>query len=173
MSIKGMKDYLLKKKYHEEDIDNTIDKLINNGYLNDEYYAKCYINDHVNLSNDGPLKIRKHLEDNRILYNVYNEYLNKYNDLWQSRVENYLNKQLKVNKKSAYYFKNKMLVNLVNIGYDRELINSCLSNISFDNIKELKELEEKKIRKKLERKYSSDELERKVKEKLYQKGFFE
>ena len=31
----------------------------------------------------------------------------------------------------------------------------------------------REIRKKLERKYSGDELERKIKEKLFQKGFFE
>ena len=57
-----MKDYLIKKKYDLQDIDKVIDKLKCKGYLNDEYYAKCYITNQVNLSNDGPIKIIKHLE---------------------------------------------------------------------------------------------------------------
>ena len=64
-------------------------------------------------------------------------------------------------------------MNLINLGYDKEMINDCLNKISIDNLDELKEIEKNKIRKKLERKYSGDELERKIKEKLYQKGFFE
>ena len=66
-----------------------------------------------------------------------------------------------------------MLINLINLGYDKEMINDCLNHISIDNLDELKEKEKEKVRKKLERKYSGDELERKIKEKLFQKGFFE
>ncbi len=173
ISIKGMKDYLSRKKYDEKDIDETIDKLIKSGYLNDEYYAKCYISDHVNLSNDGPYKMIKHLEENDINSSIYAEYLSKYNDTWKDRIERYINKSLKVNKKSTYFFKSKMLMNLINLGYDKEMINDCLNRVNIDNLDELKYKEKEKIRRKLERKYSGDELERKIKEKLYQKGFFE
>ena len=172
-SIKGMKEYLLKKKYDLQNIDTTIDKLICKGYLNDSYYAKSYITNQVNLSNDGPLKIIKHLEENDITSDVYNEYLDNYGNIWEDRIEKYINKQLKVNKKSSYYFKNKMLMNLVNLGYDKEMINDILDKVQIDNLDELKEKEKDKIRKKLERKYTGEELERKIKEKLFQKGFFE
>lgn len=173
ISINGMKEYLLRRKYSEDDIEKVIDKLINKGYLNDSYYAKCYINDHVNLSNDGPIKIIRHLEDNGISSNIYYEYLSKYNNLWQERIEKYIEKQKKSNKKSNYYFKNKMLMNLINLGYDKEMINSVLNNVSIDNTVELKELEKNKIRKRLERKYTGEELEKKIKEKLWQKGFYD
>ena len=173
ISIKGMKDYLLKKKYLEEDVNKTIDKLIKNGYLNDSYFAKCYINDKINLTNDGPLKIIKYLEDNNIEREVYSEIIDKEDEIWFSRIKKYLEKQAKLNKKSSYYFKNKMMVNLINLGYEKEMINSCLSNITIDNQEELKNIEKDKIRKKLEKKYSGNELERKIKEKLYQRGFFE
>ena len=173
MSIKGMKEYLSKKKYNEKDINETIDKLIKNGYLNDSYYAKCYINDHINLSNDGPYKMIKHLEELDINSSIYAEYLSKYNDIWKDRINKYSNKNLKVNKKSTYYFKSKMLMNLINLGYEKEMINDCLNKVSIDNLDELKEKEKEKIRRKLERKYTGDELERKIKEKLFQKGFFD
>ena len=172
-SINGMRDYLIKKGYSNESVSNLIDKLINKGFLNDNYYAKCYITNQINLSNDGPLKIKKHLDDLEINEDIYNEYLDMDSNIWCERIKKYLDKQIKLNKKSIYVFKNKMLINLINLGYDRGLINECLSHISIDNQDELRKKEEEKIRKKLERKYSSEELERKIKEKLYQKGFFE
>ena len=173
ISIKGMREYLLKKKYDLQNVDKTIDRLTCKGYLNDDYYAKCYISDKVNLSNDGPYKIIKHLEDNDINSSIYGKYLSNYNDIWQDRIEKYINKNLKANKKSTYFFKSKMLMNLVNLGYDKEMINESLNHIQIDNLDELKEQEKEKIRKKLSRKYTGDELERKIKEKLFQKGFFE
>ena len=172
-SKKGMELYLNKKGYDNKSIIETINKLINMGYLNDTYYAKCYITDHINLSQDGPRKIIKHLEDMEINYHDYSKYLEYDNDFWKERINHYLEKQLKVNKKSLYIFKNKMLINLINLGYDKDLINSCLNNITIDNQDELKMKEKEKIRIKLSRKYIGDELERKIKEKLYQKGFFD
>ena len=62
-SVNGMKNYLQKKGYDNTLISKVIEKLINKGYLNDNYYAKCYINEHLNLTNDGPLKIKKHLDE--------------------------------------------------------------------------------------------------------------
>ena len=172
-SVKGMKDYLLKKKYGLQEVDKAVDKLTCKGYLNDEYYAKSYISNQVNLSNDGPLKIKKHLDDHDISYQIYRKYLNNYSDVWQDKINKYINKNLKTNKKSTYFFKNKMLINLINLGYEKEMINDSLNKITIDNLDKLKNDEKEKIRKKLSRKYSGDELERKIREKLFQKGFFE
>ena len=172
-SKKGIYNYLIKKGYDAKRINEIIDKLTRNGYLNDAYYAKCYINDHLHLSNDGPLKIKKHLEEVDITADIYNDYLEIDDKIWIERIQKYLDKSLKTNKKSMYLFKNKMLVNLVNLGYERDMINDCLSNITFNNQNELKKKEEEKIRLKLSKKYEGSELERKIKEKLYQKGFFE
>jgi len=172
LSKKGMNEYLLKKKYPQENVEKIMKLLINKGYLDDVYYAKCYINDHARLSNDGPLKIKKHLLDNGIDEDIFNDILLNYDNIWKEKIERYLKKQTSLNKKSIYYFKNKMMVNLINLGYEREMINEALSKIKIDNQEELKEKEEMKIRKKLERKYTGEELERRIKEKLYGMGFF-
>lgn len=173
-SVYEMKLYLLKKGYDEKEIDKTIEKLIKNGYLNDEYYSKCYINDRITLSLDGPIKIKKHLSDMEIDYSVYFKYLEQFDkELIYERINKYINKQVKVNKKSMYVFKNKMLINLINLGYELSDINVCLIDIKSDNQDELKEKEKLKLYKKLSRKYSGDILDKKVHEKLYQKGFFE
>jgi regulatory protein len=172
-SIKEMEDYLTKKGYSNLDINNTIDKLIKKGYLNDDYYSKCYISDKINLSNDGPLKIKKHLEELGIPYPVYSKYLKDFNySLQKEKVNDYINKKLKSNRKSRYMFKNSIIVNLVNLGYDKELVNECLYHVYVDDKDNLNK-EKEKIRKKLEKKYSGDELEYKIKQKLYQKGYFE
>ena len=172
-SVKGIEEYLQKKGYLPNDIKDTINKLINKGYLNDEYFAKCYISNQVNLSNDGPLKIKKYLENNNIDYNLYSKYIDEYQDIWPDRIDKYVTKQLKLNKKSSYYFKNKMLINLVNLGYDKEMINDCLNKVTVTNQNELKEKEKEKLRNKLSKKYEGKELERKIREKLFQKGFYD
>ncbi len=173
ISIYGMKEYLLRKKYMDNDIQKTIDKLIEKGYLNDDYYAKCYINDHVNLTNDGPIKIIKHLENHNIMNTIYQKYLDNYQDIWEDRIQKYIDKKKKSNNKSLYYFKNKILIDLLNLGYDKDMINNILNRVSLDNLDEIKEKEKNKIRSKLEKKYTGTELERKIKEKLWQKGFYE
>ena len=171
-SIFGMRKYLHNKKYEDIDIDKTIDKLIKNNYLNDSVYAKSYILNQMKLSNDGPLKIIKHLEDNKINKNIYQDYLEVSNDIWEEKIRKYVNKHIKTNKKSMFVFKNNMMINLLNLGYEREMIDDILCKISLDNEEELRSIEEEKIRKKLEKKYSGYELERKIKEKLYKLGFF-
>ena len=60
-SKKEIKEYLLKKEVKEEFINNAIDILSNQGYLNDEVYCKAFINDRINLSSDGPFKIKENL----------------------------------------------------------------------------------------------------------------
>ena len=91
-------------------------------------------------------------------------------NLIKDRITKYINKQLKVNKKSIYVFKNKMLINLINLGYLREDIIKCLNNINFDD-NDLKEKEYEKLKKKYSKKYKGLELEQIIKRKLYEKGY--
>ena len=172
VSVKGMKEYLQRKNYSLENISCVLEQFIASNYLSNENYAKCYVHDKINLSMDGPYKIKKNLIKEEIDEEIINELLKIDDNIWYDKIEKYLEKQLKVNKQSVYCFKNKMMVNLINLGYEREMINHCLNELTFTNQNELKNREEIKIRKKLEKKYSGEELEYKIKEKLYQKGFF-
>lgn len=169
-SIKETKDYLYTKSDNTELIEDIINTLINNNMLDDEYFTKCYINDHINLSNDGPYKIIEYLESNNISSKIYSKYLKYDKDLIYKKINKYIERNLKTNKKSNYVFKNKMIINLMNLGFNKEDIEYCLKDYSIDE-KELKEQEELKIRNKLSKKYSGYELECKIKEKLYQKGY--
>jgi SOS response regulatory protein OraA/RecX len=67
--------------------------------------------------------------------------------------------------------KNKIVENLSNLGYSKELVYNYINNISFNNNKEIAKKEYEKIYKKLSRKYSNEELEFKVRQKMYSLGF--
>ena len=66
--------------------------------------------------------------------------------------------------------KNKLLKSLIDKGFYKEDIMNCLDKYEFDDTDAYKQ-EYEKLYKKLSIKYSGQELEYKIKQKLYQKGF--
>ena len=54
-------DYLRKKEFNEKHINYALDKLDKLNLLNDKKYIEAFINDKVNLTLDGPFKIKKAL----------------------------------------------------------------------------------------------------------------
>ena len=52
----------LAKEFNKDLIEKIILNLTKEGYLNDDYFTKCYINDAINLKNIGPNKIIHELE---------------------------------------------------------------------------------------------------------------
>jgi SOS response regulatory protein OraA/RecX len=124
------------------------------------------------MSMDGPNKIRKELEDNDIGNTYIDESLNSFTvELEIERIEKIVDKQIKLNNnKGANLLKKKIQIYLLNLGYTYELINMVLSNKKLvdDN---LYKKEYEKLFNQLSKKYSGKELEYKLKQKLYQKGF--
>ncbi|MDD6879257.1 MAG: RecX family transcriptional regulator [bacterium] len=164
--------YLIKQGFDKDQINIVIDKLCNQGYLNDIEFCKAYINDKINLSNDGPKKIISILKQNKINSEIIEEYISIFNEaLQEEKINKLISKQIISNtNKGSNLLKQKILNNLINIGYEREVILKCLENFEF-NDKELYKKEYNKLYNKLSKKYSGRELEYKIKQKLYQKGF--
>lgn len=169
---KEVREYLKKKDISKDVINKTIKLLYDNKFLNDELYLKAFINDKINLSHEGPIRIKKELinlgykeEDIDPLIN------NISSDIWNDRIDNIVSKKIDLNKKdSAYVLKNKIIIYLVNLGYYKEDVLSILSRYDIID-KEIYEKERKKIINQLSKKYSGYELDKRVKMKLYQKGF--
>ncbi len=163
--------YLEKYQVNEELIKEILGKLKDDNLLNDNLYIKSYIHDKVYLSLDGPYKIKNDLIKLGFkIEDITNELDIFTKELIKERINKYINKQLKSNKKSLYVFKNKVLVNLINLGYKKEDILKSLDNIEI-NEDNLKEKEEEKLRAKYSRKYNGYELEMIIKKKLYEKGY--
>ena len=171
-SISDLRESLLKKEYPDNFIDEAIDKLINQGYLNDEIFVKSFINNQMVTTSNGPYKIKRELLNRNIDSNIIDDNLEIFTDEEQLiRIEKIINKKLKTNSsRGGYILRTKLFNDLINLGYDSNLINRVLNNISFENDKILAAKEYEKLKKKYSRKYSGDELERVIKEKLYLKG---
>lgn len=171
-SVFEIKEYLKKSDISSEMIDSIITKITNQGYLNDKEYAVAYVNDRLNLSNDGPNKIISYLRQNSIPDEYIFSALETFEiSVQKERIYKLIQKQIKLNNnKGKYLLEQKIVINLVNLGYDRSLVLDTLKSFDF-NDKDILEKEYKKIYDKLSKKYSGKELEYRIKQKMYQKGF--
>lgn len=171
-SEKEIREYLKKKMVSNENIDLTIEKLKSNNFINEEIYVKSYINDQINLTNNGPYKISKNLINLGIDENLINERLSTISDeIWNEKVDKYIDKKIRINhKNSKNMLKMKIVNELIDLGYEKEMILNNLSNYDIID-KDIYKNEYEKAKKVLEKKYSGYELDRKIKERLYRKGF--
>lgn len=169
---KEIESYLLKSNYDKKIIDEVINKLISDGYLNEKIYIESYINDQINLKNIGPFKIKKDLINLGFNDELIDKYLVVFDkDIEKEKIEKIINKELKLNKnKSSFMLKQKILILLKEKGFSLELIDELINKIEFSD-KEVYEKEYNKLYEKLSKKYSGKELEYKLKQKMYQKGF--
>ena len=165
-------EYLHKKEIPEDIIKKNIKKLKENGFINDEVFLKCYISDQLNLTNHGPLKIKKSLIKLGIDESLVSDAINNIDDdLIYNKINNYIDKKIRLNhNSSSYMLKVKIQNDLINLGYDKSLINDIL-NMKEINDSEVYIKEYEKIKNKLSKKYSGEELEYKIKAKMYAKGF--
>lgn len=169
---KEIKDYLNKKNFNTKLIDEVLDRLNKEGYLNEEKYIDAFVNDKVNLTNWGPYKIKKSLLDLEVDETLVNNKLNTINEnIWNGKIEKIINKKLNsLKNKSNYMIKNKLKIDLYNLGYDNNLIEENLNNLNLNNNENIKK-EYSKAYNKYSKKYMDQELYQKVKSYLYRKGY--
>ena len=170
-SEKEIEEYLRKSEVEEEDIKEIVQNLKRIGLINDKLFAKAYTNDKVNLSTDGPHKIRKYLENNNIKEQYINEAINSIDkEIINQRIDKLITKKINSNTKyTPYMLKQKIIIYLTNLGYSREDIVNRLENIKIETKDTTKEME--KIYNKLSKKYNDKVLIYKLKNKLYSKGY--
>lgn len=146
-----------------------IEKLKTNKFINDLNFIKCYINDKINFSNDGPYKIK----DNLLNYNIETDLIDKElsfidSNVFYNKAKKLIDKKIKTNKKdSTYVLKQKIKKYLFELGYDYNLYENLINKINVSNIENVFEI----MYRKLKIKYNDKELINKLKTKLYQKGY--
>lgn len=175
-TIGEVKTYL--EKYHcsEELINEIIEKLIKLNYLNDKVYSDLYVKQQFDINKKGPLLIKKNLLSKKIAEDIINvslEYINdeKINNNLIYLIEYYE----KINKKkSIKQLKETILRNLLNKGYDYEVIIYQLNQYHFKNCKDestLLKQEMEKAYKKYQKKYTDYDLKIRIINALLRKGF--
>ena len=132
---KELINYLRRKEFDDKLINETIKKLEDLNLLNSNNYIKAFVNDKVNLSNDGPYKIKRLLTDLDFDENDIDNYLNTIDyNIWKDKLDNIINKKKNIMKSKSYYmFINKMKNDLYNLGYDKDMIEESLSKIEYDS----------------------------------------
>jgi regulatory protein len=134
-SRKEIYEYLKKKEFNENLINDVISKLDDLGLLNNKQYIEAFINDKINLSNDGPYKIRSALIDLEFEESDIDKYLYSIDqDVWKEKLEKIINKKKSLMKSKSYYmFITKMKNDLYNLGYEKDMIENALSNIEYES----------------------------------------
>ena len=171
-SEKQIKDYLIKNEVNNDDIEKIITKLKSINLINDREFARAYINDKIHLSKSGLNKIKNDLLNYNISRDIIEEELENIDmSIFNDRLEKLIIKKINTNHKySNYELKQRILNDMINLGYKREDILNIIENNLKDN-KDIIKKEYNKIYEKLSKKYNDKELEFRVIQKLYSKGF--
>ena len=176
--------YLTKKMHSKKDFLKFIDKYeMNNNdksrmikeleslkLIDDDTYLKAYINDRFYLSSDGPNKIKDSLIKEGIKEEKIDIELSKIDEEeLTSKIAKIVSKKLKTSKGSNYQIREKILLDMRNLGYNKEDVEPFIENV--DESSSL-EKDYNKIYNSLKNKEKDlNKLEYKIKSKLYQKGY--
>lgn len=130
-----IRKYLTKKEYDYNIINSTIIRLKKENYINDDIFLKSYINDKINLTLDGPYKIKRNLINLGFKEEDINKYLNLDNT---DRIIKIINKKIKQNNKyNTTTLKQNIYNYLINQGYSKEEFIKYIDNIKIDDNKYL------------------------------------
>lgn len=171
-SEKEIKIYLEKKTTDIYLIDSIIDNLKSQKLIDDRNFSRAYINDKLNLTNTGILKIKKDLHNLGVDPEIIEEECSRI-DIKKdnNKLEKMIIRKIKTNHKySNKMLKEKILNDMTNLGYDYESIINIYDKFEH-NDEDIYNREYQKIYNKLKNKYQGRELELNIKKKLYSKGF--
>ena len=171
-SEREIKEYLDKNEVDIKLQERVIQELKKNGLIDDFRFAISYADDAISLRKNGEYKIIDDLRKLGISDDIINEVVSKLDyDQIEENLVGIITKRNKLNKtNSLYHLKAKLNNELIRLGYSQDLIISKL-NLMLKEDKSVYEKEYERIYKKYSKKYSGKELDYKVRQALYQKGF--
>lgn len=132
-SVKEIKEYFTRRKYDIDESNIAISKLIENGYLDDEKFAKAYIKDKIKLTNHGDYKIRQDLLNLGVSENIIEENMGNIDDsIFDDKIKKIIEKDIKTNKKyTGIKLKNKIYNHLLTGGYSKEKVINIINTYDF------------------------------------------
>lgn len=171
-SKKEVEVFLDKNQIEINDKKKIIDKLESINLINDKLFANAYFQDRINLSSDGPYKIINELKKNNISDDIILSVEEKIDNAGiYEKLSKLVLKKIRSNRnKSNYMLKQKIIIDMINLGYEKSMIIDII-NENIDNNNSVIQNEYKKLFNKLSKKYYDEELNRMIKNKLIQKGF--
>lgn len=173
-SKKEITNFLNKYELSLEDKKFIDEKLKLLGLNDDIVFLESFIYDKFNFTNYGPYKIKKELLEHNINEELIDQKIREIssNDVYEKLTKLVL-KKIKLNHRySKNEFVRKTTIDLINLGYDKQMIEDIINKqYTTNNDLNLLEKEYDKLFKKYLKKYSNDKLIYIIKQKLYLKGF--
>lgn len=175
-SVDETEKYLKQLEVPEKYIAQAIDKLLSEGYLNDQYYAQCYVNTIINTTDKGPLfiqqKLRQHQLDKMLILNSIESYTE-----WHSRLTTLIHKFIDKQNLPKRALIQKVLQTYQRKGYSLSMIQEILSEINWqqainaDNNQQLIMKVAQEYYRKYVKKYKGYQLKTRLYQALQRKGF--
>ncbi len=140
--------------------------------INDNAFLDAYIHDAINIKKIGPRKIETDLLQKGFGLTMVRERLAFVaNNTWLEIIDKYIEKRIKANRTdSALMLKVKTASFIVHQGFSKEMVMSEVNKYDFSNVEVAKKAYDKQKRL-LSKKYSGEELQNMVKNRLLAKGF--
>ncbi len=166
-SEKEIDSFLIKKEIFSPEKNKIIEKLKEQGYINDNKFKKAFINDKMKLGNYGPLKIQRELSKHNISCSLEDFSIEDEKE----KLIKIIDKQIKLNKKyTGNVLKQRIYKHVIEAGFNKALILDELKKHEFKSNNNLeKDLE--KIHEKLSKKYTKNNLVYQIKNKLRLLGY--
>lgn len=171
-SKKELTTYLEKKEYPRDCIESALEKLEEQGYLDDLNYAYAYVHEQMITTTKGPLRLRLDLLQKQISEKAISEALKDYGEEMElEKIHKIINRMKKQNRnRGGYVLKKKVTDFLLQQGFSFSLVHQEINVESWEMDEAIAKKEYEKLYRTLSSKYSGYELERRIQAKLYQKG---
>lgn len=176
-SVKEMKDYLVKKEVDTEHITVVIERLLEEGLLNDKDFAEAMVRTRINTSSKGPLLVKKELIEKGVDVVVADESIQQYTYEEQyEKAMKWVNKKLKNDgRKSFRQQVQQVQQTLMQKGFSQEVVKDVMKEVQEekdgDAEWEAVVYQGEKLLRKYSNKDEGNKLKQKMKASLYRKGF--
>lgn len=154
---KEIKDYLYKKEYHRDAVDEVISRLEKLHYLDDASYAKSFINTQLRTTANGPKIIEQKMVKKGVPNNVIQDAIVEidYDTLLENATDFAKKQARKQSRASFKQMLTKLRASLYQKGFDNEIIETVIKNLDLepDEDEELDKL--KKLVDKVQHRYDN------------------
>jgi len=128
-------EYLFKKNIDKVVVNEVIDKLKEQGYIDDFVFTKAFVNDRIKFSNNGPYKIKKELEDRKVSGSIIDDILSVFDSsLEKEKLEKLIPKYVKTVRNKSYIMMKKKVINyFLDLGYHKNIVMEIIDNVDYDD----------------------------------------
>lgn len=131
--INDIKNKLIEWGFDNDDIEEIIELLTQENYINEERFANAYVHDKIKFEGWGKNKVFYELKRKGIDENVIEKAINNFDDNdYYEKLKNLIEKKKKLLKEETFENRQKILRYLYSKGYDIEDIKKFIDVDNYD-----------------------------------------